>query len=94
MKDKPPPADHDEDAHDHVWADILTRAQDNRSYTICGTAYYRIPFGEDLFGSETEWRHCRDCGAQRGELHVPTCCWEQCPRCGDQAISCECQKKP
>ena len=89
MNDKPPPADHDEDAHDHAWTDI--RAQDDRCYTICGTAYFRIPFGEDLFGSETDRRHCRNCGAQRGEIHVPTCCWEQCPRCGDQSISCDCQ---
>jgi len=73
MKDKPLPADHDEDGHDHAWADFLARAQDDRSYTIYGTAYFRIPFGEDLFGSETDRRHCRDCGAQRGERHIPTC---------------------
>jgi len=90
MKDDVPPADHDQDAYDDDWAEALRWAQRELTYTIRDCEYERIPFGEDLFSSETGRRHCRDCGAQRGELHVPTCCWEQCPRCGGQAISCDC----
>jgi hypothetical protein len=33
---------------------------------------------------------CRDCACARGELHVPGCDAERCPKCGGQLISCEC----
>jgi hypothetical protein len=91
MKDDTPPADHEESAYDDAWADILARAQCDRTSTIRGRIYQRIPFGHDDFGRASSRPTCRDCGAGRGELHVPTCCWEQCPRCGGQAISCDCE---
>lgn len=92
MKDEIPPNDHDQCAYDHAWAEIIGRAQHDREYTILGRLYERIPFGNDLFGCATARPTCRDCGAARGELHVPTCCWEQCPRCGRQGISCDCEE--
>jgi hypothetical protein len=33
---------------------------------------------------------CPDCGAGVGELHGENCDAERCPRCGMQAISCNC----
>lgn len=33
---------------------------------------------------------CGDCGVFPGELHQSGCDIEQCPRCGFQAISCNC----
>lgn len=33
---------------------------------------------------------CRDCGVPVGYHHVGGCGIEQCPRCGDQYMSCEC----
>ena len=38
----------------------------------------------------SELRNCHDCGAKPGELHKPGCDTERCPRCGYQAIGCEC----
>lgn len=34
--------------------------------------------------------HCADCHAALGELHAPGCDVERCPRCGCQAIGCDC----
>lgn len=43
--------------------------------------------------SREEWnnRTCHDCGVQMGEYHRTGCDWEECPRCGGQYISCDCE---
>ena len=35
---------------------------------------------------------CRDCGVPIGRLHVGGCVIDQCPRCGGQFMSCECNE--
>lgn len=34
--------------------------------------------------------HCFDCGVEPGKYHHWGCDREQCPKCGGQLISCEC----
>ncbi len=36
---------------------------------------------------------CPDCGAGRGEFHEDGCDIEQCPYCGGQLISCDCDRR-
>ena len=72
------------------WDRVLAEAQDDRTYSIDGEVFERIPFGEDYAGEASDAPSCRDCAAARGQLHVPICCLEQCPCCGGQAIGCNC----
>jgi hypothetical protein len=44
----------------------------------------RIPHGAD------RREPCPDCGCEPGEKHKPFCDQEQCPVCGGQKVSCEC----
>jgi len=37
---------------------------------------------------------CPDCGAEQGEFHQTGCDIEQCPYCGGQLISCDCDPPP
>lgn len=72
------------------WDRVLAEAQQDRTYSIDGEVFERIPFGEDYAAEASGLLSCRDCAAARGQLHVPICCCEQCPRCGGQAIGCNC----
>ena len=72
------------------WDRVLAEAQDERTYSIGGEVFERIPFGKDYAGEASDAESCRDCAAARGQLHVPICCLEQCPCCGAQAIGCYC----
>jgi len=38
----------------------------------------------------TDSMRCHDCYALPGHYHHFGCDWEECPRCHDQAISCDC----
>jgi hypothetical protein len=73
------------------WDRVLAEAQDQRTYAFDGEVLERIPFGRDWSGKSSDAASCSDCAAARGELHVPFCCWEQCPSCGGQAIGCGCE---
>lgn len=33
---------------------------------------------------------CHDCNAGIGKYHHDGCDWERCPKCGDQAMCCDC----
>jgi hypothetical protein len=72
------------------WDLVLAEAQDDRTYSIAGEVFERIPFGKDYAAEASGLPSCRDCAAARGQLHVPICCCEQCPNCGGQAIGCDC----
>ena len=50
----------------------------------------RVPYGEK--GEDTE-SPCHDCNVTGGQIHHWGCDSEWCPKCGGQALGCECKGK-
>jgi hypothetical protein len=72
------------------WPDKIQTAQNMLSYTLNGKPVSRVRYGDE----QDEWHAdaipCRDCRVLKSELHVPECDVEECPVCGGQLISCDC----
>jgi hypothetical protein len=81
------------------WPTRLLAAQTIPSLTLDRIEFLRLPWG-----AETHWstrlkdisppEFCPDCGAAIGELHGPYCEQEECPKCGGQLLSFECNFEP
>lgn len=57
---------------------------------IDGRLYDAIKFGDDKDNFDIPIGVCHDCGAKLGEFHHDNCDMEECPCCGFQLISCDC----
>ena len=53
--------------------------------------FVRIKFGKERrFGEVMSNDRCPDCNVKAGHFHHPGCDIEECPRCGRQLLSCDC----
>jgi hypothetical protein len=60
---------------------------------VCGAKPHQLHFQDCPMGHGSLYQrptYCRDCGCRIGNLHVLNCGVEQCPRCGYQYASCDC----
>jgi len=81
------------------WTKCIADAQQKATCLKNGKEYFRIKFGDEKDDWGADNQACGDCGAVKGEYHVPGCDVESCPECGGQMIGCECSpskkaKKP
>jgi hypothetical protein len=78
-----------------VTPEYLARFEESQqvpTYLIAGSEFPRIRYGSESadWGFDSD-RQCHDCRAVVGQYHAIGCDVEQCPRCGEQAISCDCE---
>jgi hypothetical protein len=75
------------------WPADFQDAQELVALAFDGVDYPRIPYGDEREGWPEEMEileHCHDCDVRTGELHLPGCDVERCPRCREQKITCPC----
>lgn len=75
---------------DAAWPAHIEAAQEITSIELSGTDFDRIPFGNESNIPTKQFSHCGDCAVMKGQLHVPDCKWEQCPKCKTKFYDCGC----
>lgn len=69
------------------WPEKVMAAQ---QITQEGRATPRIRYGDEHDDWGVDKNTCPDCRVLKGEFHVPSCNFEECPVCGGQLLSCDC----
>ena len=78
-------SDHVSCAVTHYQAPAYTDSDDIQHF---GATYARVAFGDERRPDPST--HCSGCGVSIGQMHHVGCDMEECPKCGNQAISCSC----
>ena len=72
------------------WPEKIIAAQKIKTLVIARRRRSRIRYGSEKNCEADFALPCGDCGVIVGQLHVPQCDLEQCPKCLGQLLSCGC----
>lgn len=75
------------------WPAQIERSQIEKYYAIGGSLFESVRYGYETDDWGADVRHCCDFFVTKGQLHVPGCVVECCPKCENQAISCDCEEE-
>lgn len=64
-----------------------------RIFKIGKKVYEQIKYGDEQWYEDEGSETCGDCGVRKGGYHHPACDLEECPKCHEQFIGCDCKKK-
>jgi hypothetical protein len=73
------------------WPEKIIAAQQIVSMHHQGRDVPRVRYGDEKSDLRADTTPCHDCRVLKGEFHVPSCDVEECPVCGGQLISCDCE---
>lgn len=75
------------------YAEALEATQLCTHYRGHGGLFPRVRLGDEdgMAGYHRGQSLCRCCNAVTGQFHDPLCEGEECPRCGLQVTSCDCE---
>ena len=73
------------------WQKKIEDSQGLTHYRVADRYVLRVKYGSEADDWGANDHPCFDCAAAKGQLHVPGCDGEECPNCGGQAISCNCE---
>ena len=72
------------------WPQEIEEAQELCEYLMHGQRLSRVPCSAGAEVAEPTGL-CQECGVKVGQLHVPGCRHEQCPRCQGILVECACE---
>lgn len=72
------------------WPDRIREAQLETTCRPNGVEMERVRYGSERDDWGADRGPCHDCGAIKGEFHVPGCDVERCPVCDGQIGGCNC----
>jgi hypothetical protein len=73
------------------WPEKIIAAQQIVSIGYVGRDVPRVRYGDEKSDWSATTIPCHDCRVLKGEFHVPSCDVEECPVCGGQLITCDCE---
>ncbi len=73
------------------WPEKIQEGQKHSTVLIRGSTYERVRYGSEHDDWGADRHGCHDCRVIKGQIHVWGCDGEECPKCGGQLISCDCE---